>query len=171
MVSFGFKRSCPLVGITQRPLPRRPFRSKWGGVTNLVGHRFEKGGAPLRPKADQCPTSRRNRAPLPSKCRPTSRRNQCPTSPGIRTVTFTLWRSCLDGSAETAIADDVVPRAFAVTPNQIYYLRRDARGFATLRSLTLATGKNAEIATITKTLHQGLSVSPDGKYALYAQIE
>jgi Tol biopolymer transport system component/DNA-binding winged helix-turn-helix (wHTH) protein len=82
-----------------------------------------------------------------------------------------LWRSRLDGSAETAIADDVVARGFAVTPDQIYYLRQEARGFATLRSLTLATGKNAQIATITKTLHLGLSVSPDRKYALYAQID
>ncbi len=49
-----------------------------------MGHRFEKGGAPLRPRAEKCPTSRRNRAPLRSNCRPTSRRNQCPTSPGIR---------------------------------------------------------------------------------------
>jgi Tol biopolymer transport system component/DNA-binding winged helix-turn-helix (wHTH) protein len=88
-----------------------------------------------------------------------------------RDVKLTLWRSRLDGTAETAIADDVAPRGFAVTPDQIYYLRPVARGFATLRSLTLATGKNAEIATITKTLHQGLSVSPDGRYALYTQID
>jgi Tol biopolymer transport system component/DNA-binding winged helix-turn-helix (wHTH) protein len=86
-------------------------------------------------------------------------------------VKSTLWRSRLDGSAETAIADEVALRGFAVTPNQIYYLRREARGFATLRSLTLATGKDTGLAKITGTLHQGLSVSPDGKYALYTQID
>src|SRR5436190_6152696 len=49
-----------------------------------MGHRFEGSGAPLRPRAQKCPTSRRNRAPLRSKLRPTSRRNQCPISSGIR---------------------------------------------------------------------------------------
>ena len=82
-----------------------------------------------------------------------------------------LCRSRLDGSAETAIADDVIAGGFAVTPDQIYYLRREAQGFATLRSLTLATGKDAQITTLTKTLHPGLSVSPDRKYALYSQID
>src|SRR5437870_1701715 len=51
-----------------------------------MGHRFEGSGAPLRPRAQKCPTSRRNRAPLRSKLRPTSRRNQCPISSGIRSL-------------------------------------------------------------------------------------
>ena len=82
-----------------------------------------------------------------------------------------LCRSRLDGSGEAAIAEDVVARGYAVTSDRIYYFRREADGHATLRSLTLATGENAQIATITKTLHLGLSVSPDRKNALFTQID
>jgi dipeptidyl aminopeptidase/acylaminoacyl peptidase len=82
-----------------------------------------------------------------------------------------LWRSRLDGSAETAIAHDVALRDFAVTPQQIYYLRLEARGIATLRSLKLATGKDVQIAMIARTLHLGLSISPDLRFALYTTID
>ena len=82
-----------------------------------------------------------------------------------------LCRSRLDGSGEAPIAEDIVARGFAVTPDRIYYFRWEADGHATLRSLTLATGENAPIATITKTLHLGLSVSPDRKNALFTQID
>ena len=82
-----------------------------------------------------------------------------------------LCRSRLDGSAETVIAANVEMRGVAVTAERIYYLGREASGATTLRSLTLATGKNTQIATIAKSLNLGLSVSPDGKYALYSQID
>jgi Tol biopolymer transport system component/DNA-binding winged helix-turn-helix (wHTH) protein len=82
-----------------------------------------------------------------------------------------LCRSRLDGSGETAIAEDVITRGYAVTPDRVYYFRREAHGYATLRSLTPATGETAPIATITKTLHLGLTVSPNRKDALYTQID
>jgi len=88
-----------------------------------------------------------------------------------RGVNFVLCRSRLDGSGETAIAEDVLLRGYAVTPDRIYYFRRDAHGHATLRSLTPATGENVPVATITKTLHLGLTVSPNRKDTLYTQID
>jgi Tol biopolymer transport system component len=88
-----------------------------------------------------------------------------------RDVKPILCRSRLDGSGEAAIAEDVVARGYAVTQDRIYYFRREPDGHATLRSLTPATGENAPIATITKTLHLGLSVSPDRKNALFTQID
>lgn len=68
------------------------------------------------------------------------------------------------------VVDDVVGRSFVVNSDQIYYLRRVPSGFA-LRSLALATRKDAQITTMTKSLYPGLSVSPDGKYALYTQFD
>jgi len=75
VVSFRFKRSCPLVGITQRRLPRAPVSIHWGAITKLMGRRFEKGGAPLRPRAES--------APLPVETAPHLRRNRAPLSVGI----------------------------------------------------------------------------------------
>jgi len=54
----------PLVGITQRRLPRAPFRMKWGGITRLVGHRFEKRWGTITTQAEKRPH-------FPSKPRPT----------------------------------------------------------------------------------------------------
>jgi Tol biopolymer transport system component len=82
-----------------------------------------------------------------------------------------LWKSGLDGSGETEVADDIAMRGFAFTADRIYYLRREPRGATGLRSLTLATGKDSLIASIPKPLHLCLSVSPDGKYAAYSQVD
>src|SRR5215467_1467158 len=49
IVSFRFKRPCPSLGSHSAAYPARSFRLKWGGVTKLLGHHSERGGAPLRP--------------------------------------------------------------------------------------------------------------------------
>ena len=63
MVSFGFKRSCPLVGITQRHLPHAPVPIEVGRHYDASGARFRREvghfsalgrkGAP--PFSKQCP--------------------------------------------------------------------------------------------------------------------
>jgi Tol biopolymer transport system component len=83
-----------------------------------------------------------------------------------------LCRSGLDGSEETEIAEDVIVRGFVLTSEQIFYLRQENNhGLATLRSLSLKTGRSAPITALTTALSLGLSVSPDRKYALYTQID
>ena len=64
MVSFGFKRSCPLVGITQRHLPHAP-------VPIEVGRHYETGGAPFRKRWGGITTESRKVPHFPSKPRPT----------------------------------------------------------------------------------------------------
>jgi hypothetical protein len=64
MVSFGFKRSCPLVGITQRRLPR-------ARVPIEVGRHYETGGAPFRKRWGTITTAGRRVPHFPSKLRPT----------------------------------------------------------------------------------------------------
>ena len=86
MLSFRFKRSCPLVGSPSAAYPSRPFRRSGAAITNLVGHRFEEGGAPFRLRPEKCPTSRRNSRPTCVVTAPHFPRNQCPTSPGIRNL-------------------------------------------------------------------------------------
>ena len=64
MVSFGFKRSCPLVEITQRRLLRAPFRFE-------VGRHYETDGAPFRERWGTITTEARKVPHFPSKPRPT----------------------------------------------------------------------------------------------------
>ena len=64
MVSFGFKRPCPLVGITQPRLPRAP-------VPIEVGRHYETRGALFRKRWGAITTEVRDLPHFPSKPRPT----------------------------------------------------------------------------------------------------
>ena len=64
MLSFGFKRACPLVGITQRRLPGLPLPIE-------MGQRYEVGGAPFRKSWGTVTTEGRKVPHFPSKPRPT----------------------------------------------------------------------------------------------------
>lgn len=81
-----------------------------------------------------------------------------------------LWKSALDGSGEVEAIDAVAQRGFVVREDRIYYLRPETGGGTTLRA-RLATGKDSLITSILKPLWIGLSVSPDGKYAIYSQVD
>jgi len=82
----------------------------------------------------------------------------------------TLWKCGLDGTGETPVAESLVSRSFAVTGNLVYYLRKETAGTTTLRVLDPATGKDDLISTMTKPVGD-LSISPNGKYALYTQAD
>ena len=60
MVSFGFKRSCPLVGITQRRLPGAP-------VPIEVGRHYDASGARFRREVGHFTALGRKGAPPSSK--------------------------------------------------------------------------------------------------------
>src|SRR5215471_3337106 len=64
MLSFGFKRACPLVGITQRRLPHAP-------VPIEVGRHYETDGAPFRKRWGTITTEGRKVPHFPSKPPPT----------------------------------------------------------------------------------------------------
>lgn len=86
-----------------------------------------------------------------------------------------LWRSKPDGSDEEEVAARVFGRCFDVTPDSIYFIRREESGEAALRVYKIATGKESRVATATLPPHapneMGLSVSPDGRYVLYARVD
>lgn len=84
-----------------------------------------------------------------------------------------LWRSALDGGSEIEIASNVIVRGFVpAAPDKIFYLQQEKPDRpATLNLLEIPTGKTNSIAVLSKTLELGLSVSPDLRYALYAQID
>lgn len=82
-----------------------------------------------------------------------------------------LWKSGLDGSGETAIVDGVISRSFVVASDRAYYLHVETGGAIGLRGRMLATGEDFPITIIRKPVNLGLSLSPDGRYILYSQVD
>lgn len=82
-----------------------------------------------------------------------------------------LLRCLPDGSNEQLILNGILGRSFTVTAGILYFLRRSAEGVNSLHSFEIATGKEELISSIPKPFWNGLSVSPDGKYAIYSQLD
>jgi len=81
-----------------------------------------------------------------------------------------LWRLPLRGGEEKQVLDDIEGITFAVLDKGIYFRRfQGAGGNCTLRFLSFKTGTIKIIASMPHLIDQGLSVSPDGRYALYTQ--
>jgi Tol biopolymer transport system component/DNA-binding winged helix-turn-helix (wHTH) protein len=81
-----------------------------------------------------------------------------------------LWRCNLDGSDEKLILDGVSYRSFVVTADRIYYMKPETGGMRTLRVLYLRSGKQKQIAVLPNG-RLGLSLSPDKRYLIYAQVD
>lgn len=82
-----------------------------------------------------------------------------------------LLRCLLDGSGETEVVDWISGRSFAMTANQILYLRPERNGDSSLRTMSLANGDDKNLVTIRKPVDSGLSVSPDGRNVIYTQVD
>jgi dipeptidyl aminopeptidase/acylaminoacyl peptidase len=82
-----------------------------------------------------------------------------------------LWQLALGGTEERVVAEEVAWRAFAVAADRIYYVRPSPDGLPILISLFLATGKVSIITRLPQPMMAGLSLSPDGRYLLYSQID
>ena len=81
-----------------------------------------------------------------------------------------LWRLPVRGGEETKVLDGVDGITFAVLDKGIYFARsHEAGSNRTLRFLSFKTGAIQIIASIPHLIDGGLSVSPDGRYALYTQ--
>jgi len=89
---------------------------------------------------------------------------------GKRMHESTLWRRPVRGGEETQVLDSVEGFSFAVLDKGIYFIRPpEAGGNCTLRFLSFKTGAVKIIASMPHAGNGGLSVSPDGRYALYTQ--
>ena len=81
-----------------------------------------------------------------------------------------LWKRPVRGGEETQVLDSVLGFSFAVLDKGIYFIRPpEASGNCTLRFLSFKTGAVKIIASMPHAGNSGLSVSPDGRYALYTQ--
>jgi Tol biopolymer transport system component len=111
----------------------------------------------------------------------------CQPSPDGRFLYFTrntelitsLWRMPVDGGEESPVIDSLLKRSFVVTPSgdEIVFLRspgetaNDHFIHATLCRMDLRTGKMRQLAALERPVIAGLSISPDGEYAFYTQVD
>jgi Tol biopolymer transport system component/DNA-binding winged helix-turn-helix (wHTH) protein len=82
-----------------------------------------------------------------------------------------LWRMPVRGGEETELLDNIEGGGYSVLDKGIYFIRPPAAGGSpTLQFLDFARGNIQQIASIPNlAIWRGLSVSPDGRSALYTQ--
>jgi Tol biopolymer transport system component/predicted Ser/Thr protein kinase len=77
-----------------------------------------------------------------------------------------LWKVPAEGGEENPVIDSVTLHAFTVTRGGIYFIAQPR-----LQYFNLSTGISKTILTIAKPITEGLTVSPDEQWLLYAQID
>lgn len=85
-----------------------------------------------------------------------------------------LWRIPAAGGKETKILDHVIGLEFSVLDKGIYFMWPQSDSLAALQSFDFATGKTRVIARLPRSpadRGSGLSVSRDGRYALYLRSD
>jgi Tol biopolymer transport system component len=82
-----------------------------------------------------------------------------------------LWKVPRDGGEETQVLESIDARAFAVAHEGIYFIPRPDAGRYSIQFFNFATKKIRSVTTIDGPLSEYLSVSPDGRWILYSQID
>jgi len=83
-----------------------------------------------------------------------------------------LWKVPKDGGEETQVFESVYARAFAVAKEGIYFIPRpDSAGRSSTQLLNFARKRLRSITMIEKPVGDSLSISPDGRWILYSQID
>jgi Tol biopolymer transport system component len=86
---------------------------------------------------------------------------------------FILVRTPTEGGEAQQVLDSLVfGQNYAVVGDGIYFIpRQDPKFGYSIQFLNTATGKNQRIASIEKPVGVGLTVSPDRRWILYAQLD
>ena len=83
-----------------------------------------------------------------------------------------LWRVSTEGGEESQVLESVFLRGFAVVKEGIYFIPRpDSASRCSIQFFDAATTRTRLIATIEKPVRWRLSVSPDGRWILYSQVD
>jgi len=83
-----------------------------------------------------------------------------------------LWTMPAAGGPERIVLPSVVNRAFVILGEGVYYVpHADEHGRYAVHYLDLSTGATRPVFPIAGLANLGLSVSPDRKYVLYAQVD
>ena len=84
-----------------------------------------------------------------------------------------IWRMPIGGGTETLVLDKVTERFWTVADQRLYFMDVEAKP-QTINRLDLGTGTTSRIGEIAKELSEGacgLSVSPDGEWIIYPQLD
>jgi eukaryotic-like serine/threonine-protein kinase len=83
-----------------------------------------------------------------------------------------LWNVPVGGGQETQLLNSIQELSFALIEKGIYFcgLREGSVG-STIQFFDFATGKTRQIAVTDKPMYPIFSVSPDGRWILYAQVD
>ncbi len=100
-------------------------------------------------------------------------------SPDGKSVYFTkafrssgLWKMPVSGGEESQVLPSVVARAFFLVNEGIYFIPAPgADGKSSIQFMSFATGKVKTVAPISRPPTEGLSVSPDGRFILFSQLD
>lgn len=82
-----------------------------------------------------------------------------------------LFRSGLDGSGEVEVLNGIAQRGFVFAPNRIFYVSSEGSNQYTIRRFTPSTREDRPLLTVTTPMYLGLSLSPDGRFLVYTQID
>jgi Tol biopolymer transport system component len=85
-----------------------------------------------------------------------------------------IWRIPVAGGEETPVLKGHqagLQRAWTVVNEGIYFAAAEIHSQPTIEFLSFSTGQLTRIATLDKPLNKGLSVSPDRRWLIYAQID
>jgi len=85
-----------------------------------------------------------------------------------------LWKIPVNGGDETQVLESLVQwNGFVVVDAGIYFIPTPAAGAtsSSINFLSFATGKIRPVATTDRPAQGGLTVSPDGRWILYSQLD
>jgi Tol biopolymer transport system component len=83
-----------------------------------------------------------------------------------------LWRMPSSGGTANEVLPSVATRAFCVIQEGIYFIPVAGPGQnSSIEFLSFATGKVKTVALMSGPPFEGLSVSPDGRYLLFTQVD
>ncbi len=85
-----------------------------------------------------------------------------------------IWRMPIGGGSEARVLDRVTARYWTLAGNDLYFIDMLGKPAPTLNALDLASGRVRLIAALDKSPDwgdSGLSVSPDGHWLIWSQID
>ena len=83
-----------------------------------------------------------------------------------------LWKTPVDGGGKAIqVLDSVYRGNYAVVKDGIYFIAQPRGASFPVHFLDFSSGHSSQLATITKTVQWGFSVSPDERRVLYTQVD